>query len=154
MTEAVFQASYADWKLIRTRKCVQIVFEVPLEAADAAYQVVGGMPNSGEEAWFAIARLKADKKHKAKTAQAPNRLVQRAGILCSEEQFQTFLRTSWPAEWNTAAEDTGSDDDTAAIVLRGLCAIKSRKELSTNDEASSRFEAVTTRYEAWRRGLE
>jgi len=54
---AIFRASYSDWKLIRTRKCVQLVFEVPLEESNKAYEALGGMPNSGEEAWVAIARL-------------------------------------------------------------------------------------------------
>ena len=40
MTAAAFRASYSDWKLIKTRSVVQIVFEVPLEAADEAYQVL------------------------------------------------------------------------------------------------------------------
>lgn len=58
MTAAAFSATFADWKLIKTRKCVQIVFEVPLEAADAAYQVLGGMPDPGVSEWFGIAKLK------------------------------------------------------------------------------------------------
>jgi hypothetical protein len=54
---AIFRACYSDWRLIRTRKCVQLVFEVPLEESNKAYEALGGMPNSGEEAWVAIARL-------------------------------------------------------------------------------------------------
>jgi hypothetical protein len=54
---AIFRACYSDWRLIRTRKCVQLVFEVPLEESNKAYEALGGMPNPGEEAWVAIARL-------------------------------------------------------------------------------------------------
>lgn len=54
---AAFSAEYADWKIIKTRKVVSISFEVPLEAAHHAYNVLGGMPNFGNEQWFAIARL-------------------------------------------------------------------------------------------------
>lgn len=58
MTEpAAFSANYADWKVIKTRRVVQIVLEVPLEAAGHAYNVLGGMPNFGSEDWFAVARL-------------------------------------------------------------------------------------------------
>jgi hypothetical protein len=56
---AAFTCCYSDWKLIRTRKIVQLVFEVPVEHADAAYQVLGGMPDNGAEIWCAIARLAA-----------------------------------------------------------------------------------------------
>ena len=57
MTAAAFKATFADWKLIKTRGCIQLVFEVPLHESDMAYRVVGGMPNAAEERWFAIARL-------------------------------------------------------------------------------------------------
>ena len=53
-----FQATYSDWKLIRTRKVVQIVLEVPIEAADHAYKVLGGMPNPASEIWVGVARFK------------------------------------------------------------------------------------------------
>jgi hypothetical protein len=59
---AVFSAAYADWKLIKTRGVVSISFEVPIEAAGHAYNVLSGMPSPMDEKWFAIARLqKGDK---------------------------------------------------------------------------------------------
>ena len=54
---AAFSATYSDLKLIKTRSVVQFIFEVPLEAAGHAYNVLGGMPSPMEEKWFAIARL-------------------------------------------------------------------------------------------------
>lgn len=54
---AAFSAVYSDWKLIKTRGVVSISFEVPLEAAGHAYNVLHGMPNFAEELRFAIARL-------------------------------------------------------------------------------------------------
>lgn len=54
---AAFSATYSDWKVIKTRQVVQIVLEVPLKAADHAYNVLGGMPNIESEGWFAVARL-------------------------------------------------------------------------------------------------
>ena len=57
--KATFSATYSDWKVVKTRCVVQIVFEVPLEAAGHAYNVLNGMPRFGKEEWFAIARLKA-----------------------------------------------------------------------------------------------
>jgi hypothetical protein len=59
MTEkpAAFSATYSDLRLVKTRKVVQFVFEVPLEAAGHAMNVLGGMPSPMKEEWFAIARL-------------------------------------------------------------------------------------------------
>lgn len=54
---AAFSATYSDWKIVKGRKVVQIVFEVPVEAAGHAYNVLDGMPRFGAEKWFGIARL-------------------------------------------------------------------------------------------------
>ena len=55
---AAFGGEYVEWKVIKTRRAVQIVFEIPLEAADHAYQVMGGMPDNDKSVWFAIAKMK------------------------------------------------------------------------------------------------
>ena len=54
---AAFTATYADIKTIKTRQVVQIVFEVPIEAAGHAYNVLGGWPDFASERWFVIARM-------------------------------------------------------------------------------------------------
>jgi len=36
---------------------VQVVLEVPLEAADQAYTALGGMPDPGKSVWVGVARL-------------------------------------------------------------------------------------------------
>ena len=61
-TPAAFSAEYADLKVIKTRDSVQIVFEIPREAAGHALNVLGGMPNFGSPTRFAIARLKEPEK--------------------------------------------------------------------------------------------
>lgn len=57
MTAAAFKANYSDWKPIKSRRVIQIVFEVPWERHDEAYQALGGMSDPAHERWFAIARL-------------------------------------------------------------------------------------------------
>jgi len=57
---AAFSASYSNWRVVQGRKVVQIVMEVPLEAAHHAYNVLGGMPNIAESKFFAIARLNTE----------------------------------------------------------------------------------------------
>lgn len=61
---AAFSATYSDLKVIRGRKVVQFIFEVPIEAAGHAYNVLGGMPSPMDEKWFAIARLKISESDK------------------------------------------------------------------------------------------
>lgn len=62
---AAFSATYSDLKLIKTRKVVQFIFEVPLEAAGHAYNVLGGMPSPMDEKWFAIARMSTETESKS-----------------------------------------------------------------------------------------
>jgi len=61
---AAFTATYSNWRVVQGRKVVQIVMEVPLEAAHHAYNVLGGMPNVDSETWFAIARMKKPEQEK------------------------------------------------------------------------------------------
>lgn len=59
---SVFGAAYSDWKIIRTRGVIQIVFEVPIEQEGAAYAALGGMPKQDRSDWFAIARMNKEIK--------------------------------------------------------------------------------------------
>ncbi|HEX5424872.1 MAG TPA: hypothetical protein VFW94_15095 [Candidatus Acidoferrales bacterium] len=59
---AAFSASYADIKTIKTRGAVQIIFEIPHEAAGHALNVLGGLPDPSKSNYFAIARLNAEAK--------------------------------------------------------------------------------------------
>src|SRR3990167_7762632 len=68
---AAFGAEYVDWKLVKTRAAIQIVFEIPLEAADHAYRVLGGMPDNSKSRWFGIARMEHDEQPKRKDGDAP-----------------------------------------------------------------------------------
>ncbi len=54
---AAFGAEYVDWKVIKTRRAVQIVFEIPLEAAGNAIECLGGMPDNDKSVWFGIAKM-------------------------------------------------------------------------------------------------
>lgn len=54
---AAFGAEYVDFKVIKTRRAVQIVFEVPIESADHAIQCLGGMPDNDKSVWFGIAKM-------------------------------------------------------------------------------------------------
>src|SRR4051794_16545955 len=89
---AAFRATYSDLKLIKTRQCVQIVFELPLADFDAAYELLGGMPNPSNERWFAIAALQEAKVLKFKEVPDPRawqdvQPAAQAGIRCNDPTF-------------------------------------------------------------------
>lgn len=85
---AAFEGSYSDWRIVKGRKVVQIVIEVPLENADHAYQVLGGMPNNGAEAWLAVARLAGKSRL---PAPVQNSVAQQAAMRCDQPKFKEFL---------------------------------------------------------------
>lgn len=155
---AAFAAAYADFKLIKTRSSVQIVFEIPIEKVDEAYAVLGGMPKPGGEAWFAIAKLDMKKttgplfdrqiaaEPKPKALRAPvasdKRLVQRAGMLCAELRFRKFLEEE--------TDQAILSEEDAAIVLRGICGVSSRSEIIVGTAEGDTFEQLLGRYEGWK----
>jgi hypothetical protein len=166
---AAFTASYSDWKLIRTRKVVQIVLEVPVEAAGQAYDVLGGMPNSGAEIWCAIARLQGRKESEAhqratddsrstparhdrspaSVSPGPMRAkfsdklyAQQAGILCNDPKFIRFLCERFDYTKIEAGEP-------AAVVIRDYCDVQSRSEIRPGTDAGTRWELLLSAYRVW-----
>ncbi len=152
---AAFSAVYSDWKLIKTRACVQIVLEVPLEASGQAYDALGGMPNAGAEVWCAVARLASPEAAKSPPSamqalygpKATQRQTfhglapsQQAGILCNEESFQRFLRMHGYLNAHTP--------ETAAQIVREHCDVTSRSEIGRDN---TKWRDLVSNYRAWMR---
>lgn len=150
------QATFSDFKLIRGRKCCQLVFEIPLEGADAALVSLGGLPQPSQEAWFGIARLDTTQpKPKALSAPAQRDsdarerrafpdlpIPAQAGIVCNE-----------PAFWKYVHETTGerlADKTEAAVYVRKFCEVGSRTEIADNPRAKLRWELLLSDYWGWR----
>lgn len=119
---AAFSATYSDFKLVKTRKVAQFVFEVPLEAVDAALAVVGGMPDPAAEGWFGIAPLREEVATPIKPKRSWNELSpsQQAGIRCNEPIFRAFL---------SAKGYDACDATEAAEAVRDWFGVKSRTEI-------------------------
>jgi hypothetical protein len=156
MKHAAFKASYSDWKLVKTRACVQIIFEVPLEKANEAYKILGGMPVAATESWFAIARLKESSvvddaapasppsPSHAPAGAIPNRLTKRAGMLASDALFQKYLN-----ECTNSVNYTGASD-LSAMYIRHHCNVESRKDIRPGTEAAAWFDRLESSFVAWR----
>ncbi len=157
---AAFRATYSDLKLIKTRQCVQVIFELPLADFDAAYVILGGMPNPASETWFGIAPLKSPQAEKETEASSPKSSPQplhppaaakrpwrdmlpsaQASMLCDKPVFQAFLREKYPDEWHESMAD-------AAECVRLICAVASRSML--NDGAHRViWHQLQTEFQAW-----
>jgi hypothetical protein len=161
MKPSAIRAAFSDWKLIRTRQVVQLVFEVPLADADAAYDVLGGMPDSARERWFAIAPLApstptAKEEHSAasiarlqpeeKPAGAKRtweefQPPQQAGIRCGDIKFAIFLEEEYPEHW--------SEFQDCADCVRSICAVHSRSELGSDQRARILWTQLDKHFQAW-----
>jgi hypothetical protein len=152
--KSAFRAAYSDWRLIKTRQTVQIIFEIPLEDADAAYEVLGGMPQPGSEQWFGIAALSGEAAKPQQEIETPTRPAgvsrnwndlqpqQQAGIRCSEATFVSFLKEEYPDHWHEAGDEP-------AECVRMICGVRSRVELGINQKARTVWGRLDGEYQGW-----
>ncbi len=152
---AIIQAEYVEWKMVKTRKALQLIFEVPLEH-QAKVQAALGTPMPDTSSPVAIARLdlSAAQQEPAQIEHAnddaddephkpPRPLSQVAGMLCNTPTFQQFI-CEQSEGWDhrpTSVE--------AADWLRANCGINSRTELNTHPVAAERFRKIRADYNAW-----
>jgi hypothetical protein len=145
---SAIRATYSDWKLVKTRGVVQIVFEVPLAEADMAYEVIGGMPNPSNERWFGIAALDLTQKHIDARPVKPKRdwrdLVPsaQASIRCDEPIFEAFLKEEYPDIWREMGD--------AVATVRSICAVNSRADLNTFHASRVIWHQLDEKFQAWK----
>jgi len=147
-----FRATYSDFKLVKTRKVVQIVLEVPVEQANIVLDVLGGMPDPSRETWVGVAPLHPDAAQPQPASQP--RLAgakrdwrdlppsQQAGIRCEEPTFEQFLKEEHQDDW---AEAQNARD---AICM--ICGVSSRSELATNQKARVIWKQLDDQFQAWK----
>lgn len=150
-TPAAFKATYSDWKLVKTRGVVQVIFEVPLADSDTAYEILGGMPNHANERWFGIAALNGHATESIIGAPDQKKGEQwkdcqpskQAGIRCSEPLFWAYLREEH------AADPCANSDDAASFV-RAYCRVNSRAHFNANPAAKAVWQNLDNAYQAWK----
>lgn len=176
MTEAAaFQATYSDFRLVRSRKVVQFVFEVPLEAANYACDVLGGMPNPAAETWCAIARLDLKKasgplfdgegrpgpstlavnSEASPSASRRGEPSPRKPVAAERRLAQRagILCSEIPFRKFLEVELPGRiilTEDEAATAVREICHVASRSEIVIGTEEGHLFEQLLGRYEGWK----
>lgn len=160
--DAVFKATFADFRLIKGRKQAQFVFEVPIEGADLALDALGGLPRGDESRWVAVARLnaagsqptKSDKPGdlgqappaaKGKRSFASMAASQRSAILCGDPIFQEWIAIRNGIPWDITVDEEYRKED-AAKLLRSACDIHSRRELDRDDQALEKYTTLETSY--------
>jgi hypothetical protein len=137
------KATFSDFRIIRGRKVACLVFEVPLEGADAALTALGGLPRPDAERWFGIVALDLSKpaREPEKTRKPFETLppAQQAAMRCNEPGFWHFMNAR--------------DAEHAAALVRKRCSVSSRSELNTDAEAARVWRSIDDRYFRESRGI-
>jgi hypothetical protein len=138
MTKAVITGTFSEVKFIKTRSVMQLCVEIPIEQADMALHVLGGVPQPGNEVHVAVARLSTHEEPKPKKGS----LAQQAGILCDDPVFRTFLKEY--------LSSFGRQYDDPAEAVRDLCEVESRAQFDTELVAAARWRELKGKYDAWK----
>lgn len=132
MTVEAIRATFSEWRMVKGRKVLQMVMEVPLEHQEQVGRVLG-YPQPDVDLWVGIARITEE------AAQRGGRYAQQAGILCNEGAFQKWIEAS--------------DAEGAAQKVRDYCGVLSRSHLDTNDTAARKFLDLKADYQNWLRDV-
>jgi hypothetical protein len=153
-TPMATKGTFADFRIIKTRKCAQLVIEVPIEEADAALSALGGLPRSDCERWVAVARLNhegttkpLDLKERRAFCDLP--FVQQAGIMSNDLKFQFWMSDNYP-EFAKNGGDMDGLMGRAAQAIRDYCRVSSRAQILPGTEAAERWLSLLREFEGYR----
>jgi hypothetical protein len=154
-TPAAISATFSEWRMVKSRKVLQLVFELPLEKQGEVLAALG-VPLPDAESWCAIARLKIEPttapskselgKQRYAASSDMERAIVRAARLPADERFQNWvhvqaLKAGWGRE-----QPVVIDEEAAINYLRNVCKVTSRREITQDAAAYQRFIAMESKY--------
>lgn len=180
---SAFQATFSDVRLVKGRKVCQLVFELPLEGADAALSALGGFPRPDREVWVGVARLDLPKgdseppkptnepyhyiidgNHYVGTGELPESIRTKITMPKERRRFedlplpqQAGICCNEPLFWRFLAEESTfevSDDVGAARAVREMCHVNSRAEIGEGPVSGNLWRLLRDRYQAWKLAAE
>ena len=128
-----FRASYADFKIIKTRSVVQVIFEVPIEAADDVWKALGGVPTASSERWFGIAPLDP-----SVAASPPKAHTATDAGLKAKRHFEACCEDAVFGGW-CQSQCLGAPLNTVRSIAKWLMGIASSNELLEHPEKWDRL---------------
>lgn len=148
---AVIKAAWADFRIIKGRKVASLSFEVPLETADEALAVLGGVPRPDQSQWVAIARLT---EPAASAPPQPTEPKERKPFNTLPYSQQAAMRCHEPAFWRYLSERWDYDVcrmEDAAAAVRDICGVDSRSKIAAGTKAGAEWERLNDAFGAWMR---
>jgi len=143
---AAIKATFSDFQLVKTRKLAKLIFEVPIEEADKALDVLGGVPRSDRERWVGITLL--DLQVVATVFDEVTHLAfcdlpfpQQAGIKSNDTTFQLWMSV----HYNHC--DINYD---CADAIRAHCGVRSRADILPGTSAGDKWIELLREFENYR----
>jgi hypothetical protein len=151
-SDTAFQATFASFRLVQGRKVAQLIFEVPIEAADNALSVLGGVPNPEQTRWVGIARIDPKATKPKLAGKDLWRASSECAMLCKEPKFWDFINDNWwyGTESGDVLDNAAVDENTATNAVRRLLGLDSRADLDRNTESAALWNDMKLQYEEWR----
>lgn len=134
-----------------------VTFLLPDDPGDHPFKGLKAGRAHGERLAISIARISDDetvqpeKERKSWHEMPP---ASQAAIRCGEKAFWKFLESvsnKYCSNFPPEARVSISSQDGAAGCVRIICGVQSRSELSTNETARKKWEALDSEYQAWLR---
>jgi hypothetical protein len=124
---------------------MQIILEIPIEEGTDFVQKFG-VPHAGNPTYFGLARIDPDKVSQPdprphKPVAEDKKLVQQAGICCSDIRFRTFLH-------ERGMISTKSEDETISAV-REFCGVGTRAQIKPGTHAGDQWIYLHGCFVAW-----
>lgn len=147
---AAIQATFSDWRTVKSRKALQLILEVPIEQTEAVLTALGA-PMPDQPKWVAVALLQEPEEDEQPKPEGPRRrwhempASQQAGILCADPQFHQWVAQ---ALFPTAIgfKPHVKADVKCAEWVREQCGVISRSELDTDPEARAKWDALVSQF--------
>ena len=161
-------ATFSDFRPVKSRGVYQIILEVPAEKANAVLAALGGVPVFGSEQWVGVALLDPS-KFEAKAPESAGVAQQVERPICNREAagsnpaagtttrerrpFSSLPRSEQAAlacrdvqfcRWLGCEDATRTQ--TAVTYLRTALVVTSRRELDADPIAASRWDSLYARY--------
>lgn len=150
MTDAaVIQGTFSDLRTVKTRNCIQMIIEVPIEQGA---QIVSafGFPQPQDAVWVAVARLDPEKAKASPAAPEKPRvpfhdrpLSVQAALTCRNPKFWEFTKNKhgWISK----------NEDEAAGFVKTQCRISSRSDLDNTayEWARQHWRDINAQFEKW-----
>jgi hypothetical protein len=146
-TPKAIKATFADWRPVKGRKQLQLIFEVPLEETSEVLKMLGA-PMPDKETWVAIALLDMrtfddqgnlqDPAQKHRRAFCDMPFPQQAGILSEDQKFET---------WALSHIHLNMDDTDCAAVIRRWCGVTTRADILPGTHAGGKWINLLRSYE-------